>query len=249
MYMTRYERINRMIMFPDLSKLKQVEHPELLLEQAEPFLELMMKYHCAVMEVETKIKILNEEFSHKNQRNPIESIKTRIKSPASILEKMNRRNIPFDIEHMEKELNDIAGVRVICSFPEDIYNVARLITEQDDIVILQIKDYIENPKPNGYRSLHLIVAVPIFLSSQKKNMKVELQFRTIAMDFWASLEHKVKYKKDVANPDYIAEELRKCAESIAQLDFRMQEIERATNPSTICDVNNSADTETQTGQF
>ena len=223
-------------MLPDFSKLKQVKHPELLLEQAEPFLELMMKYNCAIMEIETKIKILNEELSHKNQRNPIESIKTRVKSPASILEKMKRRDIPFDIEHMEKELNDIAGVRVICSFPEDIYDVARLITEQDDIVILQIKDYIENPKPNGYRSLHLIVAVPIFLSSQKKNMKVELQFRTIAMDFWASLEHKVKYKKDVENPEYIAEELKKCAESIAQLDLRMQEIERSTNPTTTCDL-------------
>ena len=227
-------------MLPDLSKLKQVEHPELLLAQAEPFLELMMKYHCAIMEVETKIKILNEEFSHKNQRNPIESIKTRIKSPASILEKMNRRDIPFDIEHMEKELNDIAGVRVICSFPEDIYDVARLITEQDDIVILQIKDYIENPKSNGYRSLHLIVAIPIFLSSQKKNMKVELQFRTIAMDFWASLEHKMKYKKDIEDAETISDDLKFSADLINQLDRRMQQIRERIDESRAQDVIESA---------
>lgn len=191
------------------------------------FQDMIMRYQCAVMEVETKIRVLNEEFSLRTQRNPIESIKSRIKSPTSIYEKMNRRGFPLTVESMEKNLNDIAGVRVICSFPEDIYNVARLITEQDDIVILEIKDYIANPKPNGYRSLHLIVAVPIFLATEKKNMKVELQFRTIAMDFWASLEHKVKYKKNVEHAEEIAKELKDCADIIASVDYRMQEIQQS----------------------
>ncbi|MBE5900414.1 MAG: GTP pyrophosphokinase family protein [Lachnospiraceae bacterium] len=193
------------------------------------FQDMMMRYQCAIMEVETKIKVLNEEFSLRMRRNPIESIKTRMKSPASIYEKMERRGYPLTIESMERNLNDIAGVRVICSFPEDIYNVARLITEQDDIIVLQIKDYIANPKPNGYRSLHLIVAIPIFLANEKKNMKVEIQFRTIAMDFWASLEHKVKYKKDVENPEQVAKELKECADIIASVDRRMQEIEHTTS--------------------
>lgn len=209
--------------------------PEHLSATSSNFQDMMMRYQCAIMEVETKIKVLNEEFSLRMQRNPIESIKARMKSPASIYEKMDRRGFPLTVESMEKNLNDIAGVRVICSFPEDIYNVARLITEQDDIVVLQIKDYIANPKPNGYRSLHLIVAVPIFLANEKKNMKVEIQFRTIAMDFWASLEHKVKYKKDVENPEALAKELKECADIIASVDRRMQDIEHSTsfiNPNT-----------------
>lgn len=209
--------------------------PETIEELSDNFQDMMMRYECAVMEVETKIKVLNEEFSLRMQRNPIESIKSRIKSPASICEKMKRRGYEMTTENMEKYLNDIAGVRVICSFPEDIYNVAGLITEQDDIVVLQIKDYIATPKPNGYRSLHLIVAVPIFLANEKKNMKVEIQFRTIAMDFWASLEHKVKYKKDVENPEEIAKELKECADIITSVDYRMQEIEHSTsfrNPDT-----------------
>ena len=209
--------------------------PGNLLSTSNSFQDMMMRYQCAIMEVETKIKVLNEEFSLRMQRNPIESIKTRMKSPASIYEKMERRGFPLTIESMEKNLNDIAGVRVICSFPEDIYNVARLITEQDDIVVLQIKDYIANPKPNGYRSLHLIVAIPIFLADEKKKMKVEIQFRTIAMDFWASLEHKVKYKKDIENPEQIAQELKECADIIASVDMKMQDIEHRTsfvNPNT-----------------
>lgn len=198
-----------------------------LITTPRDFQDMMMRYQCAVMEVETKIRVLNEEFALRTQRNPIESIKSRLKSPASIYEKMERRGFPVTVESMEKNLNDIAGVRVICSFPEDIYNVARLITEQDDIVVLEIKDYIANPKPNGYRSLHLIVAVPIFLASEKKNMKVELQFRTIAMDFWASLEHKVKYKKNVEHAEEIAQELKECADIICSVDYRMQEIQQS----------------------
>ncbi len=200
-----------------------------LFESARDFQEMMMRYECAVMEVETKIKILNEEFSMRTQRNPIESIKSRIKAPASIYEKLSRKGYEMTIDNMEQHIKDIAGVRVICSFPEDIYAVARLITEQDDIVILEIKDYIAKPKANGYRSLHLIIAVPIFLANEKRNMKVEIQFRTIAMDFWASLEHKVKYKKNVENPEEIAKELKECADIITSVDYKMQEIEHKTS--------------------
>lgn len=195
-----------------------------LITTPRDFQDMMMRYQCAVMEVETKIRVLNEEFALRTQRNPIESIKSRLKSPASIYEKMERRGFPVTVESMEKNLNDIAGVRVICSFPEDIYNVARLITEQDDIVVLEIKDYIANPKPNGYRSLHLIVAVPIFLASEKKNMKVELQFRTIAMDFWASLEHKMYYKFEGNAPENIRRELKECADLVGFLDRKMMAI-------------------------
>ncbi|MCR5374357.1 MAG: GTP pyrophosphokinase family protein [Lachnospiraceae bacterium] len=209
--------------------ISKVSNQQELFESAKEFQDMMMRYECAVMEVETKIKILNEEFSLRTQRNPIESIKSRIKSPASIYEKLSRKGYDMTIENMEQHIKDIAGVRVICSFPEDIYAVARLITEQDDIVILEIKDYIAKPKDNGYRSLHLIIAVPIFLANEKRNMKVEIQFRTIAMDFWASLEHKVKYKKNVENPEEIAKELKECADIITSVDYKMQEIEHRTS--------------------
>ena len=182
----------------------QMEHPELILKKARPFMDLMMEYQCALMEVETKLNVLNEEFAAKYQRNPFESIKS--------------------VESMEKNLFDIAGIRVICSFCDDIYAIASMLTGQDDIILVDVKDYIKNPKPNGYRSLHLILDIPIFLSSGKKHMKVEVQFRTIAMDFWASLEHKVKYKKDVEHSEEIVAELKECADVIFAMDCRMQEI-------------------------
>ena len=188
------------------------------LEQAHAFLELLMQYKCALMEVETKLNVLNAEFALKHSRNPFESIKSRIKTPASILEKL------FTVESIEGNLFDIAGIRVICSFPDDIYTTAALLAKQDDVRVLTEKDYIKNPKPNGYRSLHLIVEVPIFLSEEKKYMKVEVQFRTIAMDFWASLEHKLKYKKDLDDQAAILAELKACADGIATLDLRMQSI-------------------------
>lgn len=197
---------------------------EELLKTARPFMEMMKKYECALMEVETKLRVLNAEFSLAHNRNPFESIKTRLKSPDSILGKLQRKGLDVTIENMENELFDIAGIRVICSFPEDIYTLAELLTRQDDIILVEKKDYIANPKPNGYRSLHLILDIPIFLSTGKKHMKVEVQFRTIAMDFWASLEHKLKYKKDIPNAEYIAEELKKCADVISEMDLRMQDI-------------------------
>lgn len=194
------------------------------LKEAEPFNHLMMQYRCAVMEVETKLKVLNEEFSQEYNRNPFESIKSRLKSPESIYGKLRRKGYALSLDNITEHLADVAGIRVICSFPDDIYRLAELFTKQDDITLLKAKDYIKNPKPNGYRSLHLILNVPIFLSKEKKYMKVELQFRTIAMDFWASLEHKLKYKKDVENADEIMEQLKRCADSIGTLDYEMQDI-------------------------
>ncbi len=176
------------------------------------------------MEVETKLKVLNEAFSREYKRNPFESIKSRLKTYDSIYEKLRRKGYPVTLENIEEHLADVAGVRVICSFPDDIYRLARLLINQDDIILLKQKDYIKNPKENGYRSLHLIISIPIFLSNEKKFRKVEVQFRTIAMDFWASLEHKLKYKKYVENAEEIVEQLRICADSIEILDYQMQDI-------------------------
>ena len=215
------------------SDLMDMEHPELLLESLEPFNRLIMMYRCASMEIETKLKVLNEEFSMHHNRNPIETIKTRIKTPLSILEKTKRKNIPFTVQGLEQNMFDIAGIRVICSFPEDIYTVRNLLLQQDDIRLHTEKDYIKNPKPNGYRSLHLILEVPIFLAEEKKPMKVEVQLRTIAMDCWASLEHKLKYKQNVENADEIAAKLKKCADISNELDLRMQEIRRDIDAASI----------------
>lgn len=208
----------------DSNELLQLEQPEKYLKTMKPFLDLMVYNRCALMEVETKLKVLYEEFSNQHQRNPFESIKTRIKSPLSILEKLKRKGLPLTIESIEKNLNDIAGVRVICSFPEDIYSVSELLGKQDDIRVLEIRDYIRCPKPNGYRSLHQILEIPIFLSTEKKYMRVEVQYRTIAMDFWASLDHKMKYKRNIENAEFITNELRKCADVINETDFKMQAI-------------------------
>ena len=193
-------------------------------DSIEKFMRMMMQYECAMLEIKTKLDVLNKELSLQKSRNPFETIKCRIKSPESILGKMKKNNIPLTIADMEKNLNDIAGIRVICSFPDDIYMLADCLLAQDDITLVAKKDYIRKPKPNGYRSLHLIVEVPIFLTDEKKPMRVEVQFRTIAMDFWASLEHKLKYKKDVDDADEIVGQLKVCADSIETLDYQMQEI-------------------------
>ncbi|MFI3238472.1 MAG: GTP pyrophosphokinase family protein [Lachnospiraceae bacterium] len=189
-----------------------------------PFVEVMMQNKCALKEVETKLQVLDEEFSALNDRNPIQSINSRIKAPLSILEKLERKGLEPTVGNMTKYLNDIAGVRVVCSFTEDIYMLADMLMKQDDIVLVERKDYIEHPKDNGYRSLHLILDIPVFLSSEKKVMRVEVQFRTIAMDFWASLEHQLKYKKKIDNPEEIAMELKYCADIITEMDIKMQNI-------------------------
>ncbi len=194
------------------------------LRETEPFNRLMMEYRAAIMEVETRLKVLNEEFSQVYNRNPFESIKSRLKKPKSIYAKMAYKGYPVTVESIREHLTDVAGLRVICSFPDDIYRLADLLVKQDDFILLRKKDYISNPKDNGYRSLHLILSVPIFLSNEKKYMKAEVQFRTIAMDFWASLEHKLKYKKDVENTEEIERKLRACADSIEALDYQMQDI-------------------------
>lgn len=203
-----------------LISMEQIES----LKQAKPFTELMMYNRCAIREIETKLRVLDEEFSIQTDRNPIQTIKSRIKKPLSIIEKLHRRGYEVTVENMQKYLTDIAGVRVICSFVEDIYKLSELLLSQDDIKVVEIKDYIKNPKPNGYRSLHLILEIPIFLSEGKKHMRVEVQFRTIAMDFWASLEHQLKYKKKIDNPEMIAKELKYCADVITEVDMRMQDI-------------------------
>ena len=208
-----------------------IQMQEEQLRKAKPFSRLMMEYRAAIMEVETKLKVLNEEFSQEYNRNPFESIKSRLKSPSSIFEKLARKGFPVTVESIRENLTDVAGVRVICSFPDDIYRLAELFTSQDDIFPVREKDYIKAPKPNGYRSLHLILNVPIFLSDKKEYMKVELQFRTIAMDFWASLEHKLKYKKDVGDADEIVRQLKACADSIEELDYQMQEIRNKIDKS------------------
>ncbi len=193
---------------------------------ATPYKELMAYYRCAMMEVETKFRVLNEELSLEYDRNPIETIKTRLKSIDSIADKLSRQNMAMTVDNIENNMHDVAGVRVICGFPSDIYTLSEAFLNQDDITLIERKDYMANPKPNGYRSLHLIVEIPIFLHDEKKPMKVEVQFRTISMDWWASLEHKMRYKKDVKVPADIAQELRECAEAAAILDNRMEQIQK-----------------------
>ena len=201
-----------------------------IMEQTRPFAELMMCYKCAMLEVKTKFDVLNTQLSLENDRNPLESINCRIKTVASIIEKLNRKGFELSPESIEKNLNDVAGIRVICSFIEDIYLLADRLCSQDDIRLIERKDYIKNPKPNGYRSLHPIVEIPIFLMDEKKFMRVEVQFRTIAMDFWASLEHKLKYKKNIETDlQEISAELKTCAEEISRLDNKMQEIHNKIN--------------------
>ena len=182
----------------------------------KPIEKQMSYYQCAIMEVETKFKVLNEQYSLEYDRNPIEDIKSRVKSMESLIKKIRKKDIPLTLSSIEENIHDIAGVRVICSFLDDIYMLADCLLSQDDITLLEKKDYIKNPKPGGYRSLHLIVSVPT----------VEVQLRTIAMDFWASLEHKLRYKKDIPadKAKYLEDEMLACAQISADLDMRMQNV-------------------------
>lgn len=213
----------------DIQKLLSIsdETAERLQEKGQEMMNLMVYYRCAMMEIETKLRVLNEEFSLKQDRNPINSIKTRLKSYSSIRDKMLHRGATIDPKTIEETLNDIAGVRVICSFKDDVYAIASALLKQDDVKLISEKDYIKNPKDNGYRSLHLIVEIPIFFEHEKHFVKVEIQLRTIAMDFWASLEHQLRYKKDFGFTEEMAKELYECAILSDNLDTRMEALRKA----------------------
>lgn len=188
--------------------------------------ELMMMYSCAIKEMRTKFDVLNTEFNIRYRRNPIYCISSRLKRTASIVEKMERLGLPLTLASVEENLHDVAGVRVICSYRDDIYRIADALLRQSDVELIERKDYILNPKPNGYRSLHLIVSIPVFFANTAHDVKVEVQIRTIAMDCWASLEHQLKYKQQVPDEDRIAKELYECAETLAATDAKMLSIRR-----------------------
>ena len=196
-------------------------------EDVDSYKTIMFLYQSAIKEVGTKLEILNDEFHHIHKYNPIEHIKTRVKTPESIVKKLRRYGYETSIENMVKYVNDIAGIRVICSFTSDIYRLAGMIGNQSDLKVLTIKDYIKNPKESGYKSYHMLVSVPIYLSDSVVDTKVEIQIRTIAMDFWASLEHKIYYKFEGHAPDYISEDLKECADMIAALDEKMLSLNEA----------------------
>lgn len=201
--------------------------PQHFIKNAAKFNDLMMMYRCAIREVQTKLEVLDDEFSVEYKRNPISFIKTRIKKPESIYRKLLKLGYDFTAENIQEQLNDVAGVRVVCAFIDDIYTVANLIAGQDDIKVIKIKDYIKNPKPNGYRSYHMIVEIPVFFSKGKTPMRVELQIRTNGMDFWATLEHQLRYKKGIEDlPGYaeISEELLRSAQAVIETDNEMQQI-------------------------
>lgn len=188
---------------------------------------VMFLYNSALKEVGTKVDILNDEFVHVHKYNPIEYIKSRIKTPESIVKKLKRDGYESTIENMVAYVKDIAGIRIVCSFTSDIYRLAEMIGKQNDLTVISIKDYIRHPKDSGYKSFHMIVTVPIFLSDRVVDTKVEIQIRTIAMDFWASLEHKIYYKFEGNAPDYISRDLRECAEIVANLDAKMLQLNEA----------------------
>ena len=195
-----------------------------LLSENRRYQEVMLQYRCALKALESRLEILNEEFSLQHDRNPIESMKSRLKSPSSIMNKMQKRGLSLDFPTMQANIMDIAGVRVICSFEEDVFFLAKCLKDQSDIEIITEKDYISHPKPNGYRSLHLTIRLPVFFAEKEIHVPVEIQLRTIAMDFWASLDHQLRYKKDVADPELISGRLKHCADVISQTDLEMQEI-------------------------
>ena len=201
-----------------------IDIPDNFYDEAKQFREMMMMYTCAIRTVKTKLEVLNDDLAVRNQRNPIEMIKSRVKKPSSIIEKLKRRGHPITVKSVQENLDDVAGIRVICSFVDDIYTVAHMLARQDDVEVLMVKDYIRCPKANGYRSYHMIIEVPVFFCDRKQKMRVEVQIRTIAMDFWASLDHQMKYKRDLDDAGEISEELRECAEIIAQTDRKMQAI-------------------------
>ena len=206
-----------------IDKLSQSDE-EQLIESAMQLQQVMMLYEAGIREIKTKLDTLNDESRICGKSSPIDAIKSRIKTPRSIIGKLKRRGFPITLQSMLENLNDIGGIRVICPFIENIYTVADMLIRQDDLTLIERKDYIANPKPNGYRSLHLILQVPIFLSDRTQPVRIELQLRTIAMDFWASLEHQLRYKSDVQAPAHVSADLKACADVIAATDEEMQRL-------------------------
>ena len=200
--------------------------PSELRELRDELQRFMMEYRFGLQEVETKIGILREEFLLTHDYNPIEHVSSRVKSPDSLVEKVQRKGIEADFGSIRRNITDIAGVRITCSFVADVYRLFDLLTAQDDVRVIQVKDYIAAPKPNGYKSLHVILEVPVFLSTGRIEVPVEVQFRTIAMDFWASLEHKIYYKYATRVPDELLASLKDAADSAAELDERMERLHR-----------------------
>lgn len=201
--------------------------PQIFIKNAAKFNDMMMMYRCVIREVQTKLEVLDDEFSVEYKRNPISFIKTRIKKPESIYRKLQKLGCDFTMENIQEKLSDVAGIRVVCAFIDDIYTVADLLASQDDIRVLQVKDYIKNPKPNGYRSYHMIVEVPVFFSKGKTPVRAEVQIRTNGMDFWATLEHQLRYKKGIEEMDgyeAISDELTRCACAVIEMDTEMQQI-------------------------
>ena len=201
--------------------------PQLFINNVTKFSDLMMMYRCVIREVQTKLEVLDDEFSVEYKRNPISFIKTRIKKPESIYRKLKKLGYDFTAENIQEHLNDVAGIRVVCAFIDDIYTVANLLANQDDIKVINVKDYIKNPKPNGYRSYHMIVEVPVFFSKGKTPMRAEIQIRTNGMDFWATLEHQLRYKKGIEEMDgydAISDELMRSAQAVIEMDNEMQNI-------------------------
>ena len=196
-------------------------------EDVDSWKTVMLIYNSALKEVGTKLEILNDEFQHVHQYNPIEYIKSRIKSPESIVKKLKRHGCESTISNMTEYINDIAGIRIVCSFISDIYRLAEMIGRQNDLTVVSVKDYIKHPKRSGYKSYHMLVTIPIFLSDRVIDTKVEIQIRTIAMDFWASLEHKIYYKFEGNAPEYISQELRECSGMISMLDAKMLSLNEA----------------------
>ena len=206
---------------------QQVEAALKSYEDVDSWKTIIFLYNAALKEVGTKLEILNDEFQHVHQYNPIEYIKRRIKTPESIVKKLKRYGYESTIDNMVNYVNDIAGIRIVCSFTSDIYRMAEMIGKQNDLTVVSVKDYIKHPKESGYKSYHMLVTVPIFLSDRVVDTKVEIQIRTIAMDFWASLEHKIYYKFEGNAPEYISKDLRECAEIVSMLDAKMLSLNEA----------------------
>ena len=204
-----------------------MEQPIVADEGIESWNATIFLYNSALKEVKTKVEILNDEFQQVHQYNPIEYVKARIKTPESIVKKLKRHGKEVSIDNMVNCINDIAGIRVVCSFTSDIYKLAEMIGKQRDLTVVSVKDYIKNPKESGYKSYHMLVTVPIFMSDREVDTKVEIQIRTMAMDFWASLEHKIYYKFEGNAPDYISRDLRESSEIVSMLDAKMLQLNEA----------------------